>query len=358
MLLKIVVGNWRLLYQHIGRKFRAAVVSKYGECVRSSMAQHKHGGGMMNRRPLGATGIEVSEIGLGAWQLGNTDVWIGPDREASLRMVGEALDFGVNLFDTAPAYAGGNSELILGEALQGRRDQAVLVTKFGHTVDGGSNWDAGRIEPAIEQSLKNLRTDYLDVILMHNPASDLLDGRTAPHYVEFERLKAAGVIRAYGASVDWATEVDTVVETTGSQVVEVLLNAFHQEPRPALARAALSGVGAIVKVPLDSGWLAGRYGKDASFTDVRSRWSQADIGRRADLVERLRELLPDGVSMAHAALRFLLAHSCVSSVLPGAKSSEQLRANVDAAAAPLPTETVAAIEDLWSKEIQGSPLPW
>lgn len=312
----------------------------------------------MNRRPLGSTGIEVSEIGLGAWQLGNTDQWAGPDHDTSLRIVDEALSLGVNLFDTAPGYAGGRSEQLLGEALEGRRADVVLVTKFGHKADGTSDWDAARIEPAVEQSLKALRTDHLDVILMHSPPSELLDGKKTAHYREFERLRSAGVVRAYGASVDWAADIDTVVETTDSQVLEVLLHAFHQEPLAALEKASAKGVGAIVKVPLDSGWLSGRYGRNASFTDVRSRWTPADIERRAALVEQFKKLLPDGVSMPHTALRWLLAKSAVSSVIPGAKSVEQLRDNVAAADATLPDDTGHAIEALWAKEIQGYPLPW
>ena len=312
----------------------------------------------MNRRPLGSTGIEVSEVGLGAWQLGNTDQWVGPDHDTSLRIVDEALTLRVNLFDTAPGYAGGRSEKLLGEALEGRRAEVVLVTKFGHKADGSSDWDVARIEPAVEQSLKALRTDHLDVILMHSPPSELLDGTTAGHYQEFERLRAAGVVRAYGASVDWGADIDTVVETTDSQVLEVLLHAFHQEPLSALGNAAAKGLGAIVKVPLDSGWLSGRYGRDSRFSDVRSRWTLADIERRAALVELFRALLPDDVSMPHTALRWLLAQGCVSSVIPGAKSIQQLRDNVAAADAALPADTVRAIEALWAKEIQGNPLPW
>jgi aryl-alcohol dehydrogenase-like predicted oxidoreductase len=312
----------------------------------------------MNRRPLGSTGIEVSEIGLGAWQLGNTDQWLGPDHDTSLHIVDEAISLGVNLFDTAPGYAGGRSEQLLGEALEGRRANVVLVTKFGHKADGSSDWDAARIEPAVEQSLKALRTDYLDVILMHSPPRDLLDGKKASHYSEFERLRDAGIIRAYGASVDWGADIETVVETTGTQVLEVLLHAFHQEPLAALEKASAKGVGAIVKVPLDSGWLSGRYDKNASFTDVRSRWTPADIERRAALVDQFTHLLPAGVSMPHTALRWLLAKTAVSSVIPGAKSIAQLRDNVAAAEAPLPDETVNAVEALWAKEIQADPLPW
>jgi len=312
----------------------------------------------VNRRRLGSTGIEVSEIGLGAWQLGNTDQWAGPDREASLRIVDEALALGVNLFDTAPGYAGGRSELLLGEALEGRRNDVVVVTKFGHKADGTSDWAADRIEPAIEHSLRALRTDYLDAVLMHSPPAELLDGRISQHYKEFERLKAAGVVRVYGASVDWAADIDVVVETTGSEVLEVLLHAFHQEPLAALEKAAGKGVGAIIKVPLDSGWLTGRYGKDASFSDVRSRWSRADIERRADLVEKFRALVPAGETMTHTALRWLLAKPCVSSIIPGAKSVEQLRDNIAAGDLRLPPETVSAIEALWAADIERAPLPW
>ena len=175
---------------------------------------------------------------------------------------------------------------------------------------------------------------------------------------EYQRLKAAGVVRAYGASVDWAADIDLVTDTTGSQVLEVLLHAFHQEPLPALEKAATKGVGVIVKVPLDSGWLAGRYGKDASFSDVRSRWSRADIERRAALVEQFKELLPDAASMPHTALRWLLAQRSVTSVIPGAKSVAQLKDNVAAATETIPAETARAIESLWAKKIEGSPLPW
>jgi aryl-alcohol dehydrogenase-like predicted oxidoreductase len=312
----------------------------------------------MRTRTLGATGISVSAIGLGGWQLGNVEAWHGPDREASLRIIEEALALGVTLFDTAPGYAGGRSELLLGEALEGRRDDVVLVTKFGHNADGQTDWDPDRIEAAIERSLLALRTDHLDAVLMHSPPAELLDGRTAAHYARFQELQDSGVVRAYGASVDRAADIDTVVATTGSRVLEVLLNAFHQEPLAALQKAAAQGVGAIVKVPLDSGWLTGRYDERASFTDIRSRWDAATIERRAALVARLRAIVPADVTLTHAALRWLLAQDCVSSVIPGAKSVEQLRVNVAAADDVLAPETVDAIRALWAAEIEGAALPW
>ena len=189
----------------------------------------------MHRRPLGSTGIEVGEIGLGCWQLDNP-AWGGPGEEESLAIVDEALRLGVNLFDTAPGYGSGRSEELVGRALEGRRDEAVIVTKFGHTAAGETDFSAARVEPALAESLERLRTDHVDVFLLHNPPPELYDG-SAEVYRELERLQAGGAIRAYGASVDWAADVDRIVETTGSTVVEVLLNVFHQEPLPACERA-------------------------------------------------------------------------------------------------------------------------
>ncbi len=311
---------------------------------------------------LGRSGLSVSSVGLGAWQLGNGVVarpaWgAGPDEAASHAIVDAALELGVNFFDTAPGYASGRSEGLLGEALEGRRADVVVCSKFGHTAEGGTDWHASSIEASVEQTLKRLRTDYLDVLLLHSPPPELLDG-ASPHWAELARLHAAGVIRSYGASVDFGPDVDRLVETTDSQVLEIWFNVLHQEPLPALERAAAKGVGVIVKVPLDSGWLAGRYTAESVFSDVRRRWTPEQIARRAELVRRFGELLPAGLPMARGALAFVLSQPFVSTVIPGAKSVDQLRDNVAAADVVLPPETVDAIRALWGDEIRSAQLPW
>jgi aryl-alcohol dehydrogenase-like predicted oxidoreductase len=311
-------------------------------------------------RAFGATGIEVSEIGLGSWQLGKSAQWpAGPDAGESIRLVHAALDAGVTFIDTAPGYADGRSEENIGAALQGgRRDGVVICTKFGHRADGTSDWEPTSIEESILSSAARMGTDHLDIVVLHNPPPEILDGTQSEHYGVLERLKAKGLIRAYGASVDWGADVFTVLRTSRSQALEVRMSALFQETWPALERAREQGVGAIIKVPLESGWLSGRYTAESVFTGVRSRWSQADIALRAGLVDEFRSLLPAGVSVAHGALRFLLAHDGVSTVIPGARTFELLRDSIAAAAEPLPSKTVAAIRDFYGRRLAASPLDW
>ena len=155
----------------------------------------------MKLRPFGNTGMNVSEIGLGTWQLANPD-WGVHDRTEALRIVQKSLEAGCNFFDTAPAYGGGRSEELLGEGLQSLRKEVIICTKFGHTAEGATDFSKGTIRPSVEASLQRLQTDYLDIILMHNPPREMMDGRVASHYEEFEKLKVEGVIRAYGVSLD------------------------------------------------------------------------------------------------------------------------------------------------------------
>lgn len=308
----------------------------------------------MQRRPLGKTGILVSEIGLGGWQLANPlwDMHRSADAE---NIVKQALEAGCDFFDTAPGYGDGRSEELLGRALKTVRSRVTVCTKFGH---GDEGFAAAAIRPSLEASLRRLQTDYVDILLLHNPPLELMDGTSAPQYQELERLKTEGKLRVYGVSLDHGRELETVLKTTRCGAVEVLLNVFHQEPLAACRTAAAAGIGLIVKVPLDSGWLSGKYRRDSRFTDIRSRWSPEIITRRAALVERFAALLPPGTSLAHAALQYILAQPEVSTVIPGAKSVEQARDNFGAATTPLPADVVRSIRAFWEQELKGNPLPW
>jgi aryl-alcohol dehydrogenase-like predicted oxidoreductase len=313
----------------------------------------------MKLRPFGTTGMNVSEIGLGAWQLANPD-WGLHDTAEALQIVHEALEAGCNFFDTAPGYGYGRSEELLGQALKSVRQNVIICTKFSHhSANGTEDFDAVNIRPTLEGSLRRLQTDYVDMLLLHNPPRELMDGRiAAAQYQELEKLKAEGKLREYGVSLDWRVELDLVIETTQSKAIEVFFNAFYQEPLPAFRRAQEKGVGLIVKVPLDSGWLSGRYRSGHRFDDVRQRWSPEIIARRGALVEQFAALAPPDRSLTHSALQFVLAQPEVSTVIPGPKTVAQARDNFAAAKGQLPAEVVQAIYALWERELKDEPLPW
>jgi aryl-alcohol dehydrogenase-like predicted oxidoreductase len=309
------------------------------------------------RRLLGKTGLSVSEIGLGGWQLQNPS-WGTCRTDDAHRVVHCALDAGCDFFDTAPGYGNGRSEELLGEALQSVRSRVRICTKCGHGADGTSNFDPTAIRASLEASLRRLQTDYVDILLLHNPPMELMDGARAPQYEELEKLKSEGKLRVYGVSLDHGRELETVAKTTRCGAVEVLFNVFHQEPLTAFRVAQAAGIGLIVKVPLDSGWLSGKYRADSQFSGVRERWSRKIIERRAALVEQFATLLPPGMPLARAALGFVLAHAEVSTVIPGAKTPEQVEDNFAAAGTTLQPDLVQAIRAFWERELKGDPLPW
>ena len=312
----------------------------------------------MNLRPFGTTGMNVSEIGLGAWQLANPD-WNLHDTNEALQIIYESLEAGCNFFDTAPGYGYGRSEELLGQGLKGVRHSVIICTKFSHhSPDGGDGFETAQIRPVLEGSLRQLQTDYVDILLLHNPPRELMDGRVSDQYQELEKLKAEGKIREYGVSLDWEEELEMVIETTQSKAIEIMYNVFYQEPYPAFRKAQERGVGLIVKVPLDSGWLSGRYRNGHQFNDVRNRWSPEVIARRSALIEQFAALVPPGTSLAHAALQFVLAQPEVSTVIPGPKTVAQARDNFAAAKGQLPAEVVQAIYAVWERELKGDPLPW
>jgi aryl-alcohol dehydrogenase-like predicted oxidoreductase len=313
----------------------------------------------MKLRQFGNTGMNVSEIGLGAWQLANPD-WGIHDKNEALEIVQKSLEAGCNFFDTAPGYGGGRSEELLGQGLKSVRKDVIICTKFSHYDDNHErDFEAKHVRPVLEGSFRRLQTDYVDILLLHNPPRELMDGNVSVDlYEELEKLKTEGKIREYGVSLDWRVELENVLETTKSKAAEVFFNALYQEPLPAFQKAQDQGMGLIIKVPLDSGWLSGRYRGNHKFDDIRNRWPPEVLERRSELVEQFAALLPEGTSMAHAALQFVLAQPQVSTVIPGAKTVQQALDNFASADKQLSPETVQAMHDLWTREIEADPLPW
>lgn len=311
----------------------------------------------MNTRQYGSTGKSVSEIGFGAWQLGNSQDWETMAESAAVELVHEALERGMNFFDTAPGYGMGTSEEVLGKALAGKRSSAVINTKFGHDADGTTNYSADQIIRSVEGSLQRLQTDYVDSVLIHNPPFEMLDGKFG-HYEELEKLKAAGKILTYGVSVDSVPDMLEVINHTNIGVMEVMFNIFYQETAEAFKLAQENNIALIIKVPLDSGWLSGKYNSQSTFSGIRSRWSPEIIRKRAALLEQIKFITDEETTMTMAALRFILAYPEVTTVIPGVRNSTQLAENIAASDKAMPQEHVKKLQELWVQEIRGLELGW
>jgi aryl-alcohol dehydrogenase-like predicted oxidoreductase len=316
----------------------------------------KMGGNDMKTRPYGNTGKSVSEVGFGAWQIGSWTEWANTEEGDIIRLIDEAYEQGVNFFDTAPSYGWGVSEEMLGKALKGKRDQVVINTKFGHS-DRKTDFSAEKISESVENSLRRLKTDYIDSVLLHNPPSEFLNGRS-PHYEAFEKLKDEGKILAYGASIDTSKDMIEIMSSTKSGILEVMFNIFYQETAEAFKMASEKNVGLIIKVPLDSGWLSGRYNALSRFDDMRSRWSEKEIIRRAELLDKISFITDKKTSMIQAALRFILSYSAVTSVIPGIKSLDQLMENISASQEKMPKEHVERLKEIWRSELKDDSLGW
>ncbi|VGO12571.1 putative oxidoreductase [Pontiella desulfatans] len=313
----------------------------------------------MKKRRLGKTGLEVSEVGYGTWQLGSSEFWGTIEDKEAHALVHCALDLGCNLFDTAPNYTDTHSERLLGEALKGRRDEVVLVSKFGHVPGGGTDYSEEWMWQSLHDSLERLQTDYLDVFMLHSPHPEFRDG-SHPIWDAVRKARDQGKIRFYGASLDWSDEIFQCLETSDAQVLEVLFNILHQDARRTFDLVREKDVGILTKVPLDSGWLSGKYNAQSTFTGVRDRWTPEQIRQRAELIDQLAWLTEDGTPLPQKALAYLLSYPEVGCVIPGARSIRQLETNMGASGSQLTMSERSRLETFWNEHTNNGTnlLPW
>jgi len=301
----------------------------------------------------------VSEIGLGAWQLGQNSGWKSMTEIEAIKLVHKSLDFGINFFDTAPNYGHGTGEERLGKALRDTdRSKIVINTKFGHSDSGITNYNSSHIRESLEGSLKRLQVDYVDSLIIHNPPLAYLDGNKNDHYEILERLMEEGKIKAYGASLDTYDEMILLMNTTNAKVIEAFFNILHQDTSRAFDAAIEKEVGIIVKIPLDSGWLSGKYNAESTFNDIRSRWSKQNIQTRAHLINRVKEIVQTKENLAQRAISFCLGYDAVSTVIPGNLNIAQLTNNVASINKPISRELIEKLEDFYLNEVKQFNLPW
>ena len=301
----------------------------------------------------------VSEIGLGAWQLGNNSGWHSMSENSAVELVQKALELGINFFDIAPNYGRGTSEERLGKALKGvDRSSIVLNTKFGHSDAGKTNYNSNYIRESLEGSLKRLGVDYVDSLIMHSPAVEYLDGNKNDHYELFERLIEEGKIKGYGASLDTYEDMKLLMETTNTKVIEAFFNILHQDTSRAFELATTKKVAIIAKIPLDSGWLSGKYTAESTFDDIRKRWSKEDIQIRAQLINRVKTIVDAQEDLVHKAISFCLSYDAVATVIPGNVNINQLVNNAESIYHPISKEIVKNLEEFYANEVMPLHLLW
>ena len=313
----------------------------------------------MNYKKYLANGIKVSELGFGAWQLGVNSGWQPISERESERMIRSALEHGINFFDTAPNYGYGTSESRLGKVFKTiDRSKIVVNTKFGRLDNGQVDFDVKHLRGSVEKSLTRLKIDYLDSVIIHSPPMALLDGHKNDHYELLEKLQEEGKIMAYGASIDFYEEIKIFLETTNAKVIQCFFNIFHQDAKRAFDLTQKKEAAVIAKIPFDSGWLTGKYDHRSQFEGVRSRWSAEDKRTRSILVEKVKKISNNNVSLMATALTFCSSFEAVSTVIPGAITSQQLLQNIAAMQPPMDNDSKRQLEDFYANEVEKLNLPW
>ncbi len=308
----------------------------------------------MHSRKLGNTDITVSEIGFGGWAIGgSTDAagtplgWGRTNDDDSLAAIRRARELGVTFFDTADTYGFGRSESLLGIVLSRRRSEVVIATKVGNVrrPDGriGKDFTPAHISHAVDGSLKRLRTDYIDLYQLHNPTLD--DLRRDDIHEAMDRLQEVGKIRYWGVAVTTPEEGIEIINSNWGYSLQVLYNVLNQAPANELfPLARQKGYGIIVRVPLASGLLTGKFRADTVFPGDDIRQNFLTPRRLEEVIPRVDEAKSiiggSARSLSEAALRFTLADDAVSTVIPGARNARQVEMNVAADEVRLPKEVI------------------
>lgn len=320
----------------------------------------------MNYRPLGRTGWKVSEISFGAWAIGGA--WGSVSDDDSLAALHKAIDSGVNFIDTADVYGDGRSERLIAKLKKVRKEEIVVATKAGRrlpkqTVEGYSRQN---LTGWLDDSLRNLSTDCLDLVQLHCPPTELYDH--AEVFGMLDDFVKAGKIRCYGVSVGKVEEALKALEYPNVQTVQIIFNCFRQKPAEVfLPRAKQKNVGVLARVPLASGLLTGKLRSDSKFAtddhrnfnrlgeafDVGETFSGVDYEIGLKAVEEIRALLPPEVSLSQFALRWILMFDGVTCAIPGGKTPQQVVDNCAASrVAALSPEIMAGIKKIYDARIR------
>lgn len=320
----------------------------------------------MKYRELGRTGWKVSEISFGAWAIGGA--WGNVDDKESLAALHRAIDLGVNFIDTADVYGDGRSEHLVAKLRRERRETIYIATKAGRRLDphNAAGYNRQNLTAFIERSLKNLGTDAIDLLQLHCPPTEVY--YSPELFSVLDDLVKQGKLRHYGVSVEKVEEALKAIEYPNVQSVQIIFNIFRQRPSELFFKEAQRRkVGILARVPLASGMLTGKMTKATSFeTDDHRQYNRhgeqfdrgetfagVDYETGLQVIEELRPLVPQGMSMTQFALRWILMFDSVTCAIPGAKRPSQAEDNMRAAdQPPLSEETMKKISQIYTQRVR------
>jgi aryl-alcohol dehydrogenase-like predicted oxidoreductase len=302
----------------------------------------------MNYRTLGKTGLKISEISLGTWQVGGK--WGEPfSHQTAAEILNLAIDSGINFIDTADVYGDGESEKAVGNLLRSRKEKIYVATKCGRKLRPHNNlfYTPEALRKFTEDSLRNMGLETLDLIQLHCPPTEVYSRPEI--FGLFEDLKKEGKIQNLGVSVEKVDEALKAIEYENVTTVQIIFNMFRLKPSEVFfGKAKEKNIGVIVRVPLASGLLTGKFDKTTTFGkndhrffnrkglffDKGETFSGVDYETGLQAVGEIKKLFPQNANLAAIALKWILTFYEISCIIPGASKPEQVLSNLEALSAP------------------------
>ena len=295
----------------------------------------------MRNRKFGSLDWQVSEIGLGCWQIGAD--WGKVNDDKAYEVLKSSFENGVNFFDTADVYGDGRSEKFVGSFINSISERIYVATKAGRRINphvANGYYDKDLMESFVDRSLSNLNIETIDLLQMHCPPTEVYSSDQTFEMLNY--LVGKGKIQNYGFSVETVDQALECIKKPHTKSIQVIFNIFRQKPAEELFKIAKEKkIAIIVRVPLASGLLSGKFNKNSSFAlddhrnyningdafDIGETFSGVNYAKALEAIEDLKSILPDGVTLSQLSLKWILMHEAVSVVIPGAKNKDHVHLN-------------------------------
>ena len=317
----------------------------------------------MKYRKFGSLDWNVSEVGLGCWQIGAD--WGNVTEDSAQEILKSSYENGVNFFDTADVYGIGRSEKFVGNFLKSVSERIYVATKAGrqinpHVAEG--YYDKALMESYVDQSLSNLNVETIDLLQMHCPPTEVYSSGDTFEMLDY--LVSKGKIQNYGFSVQTVDEALECIKFPHTKSIQVIFNLFRQKPAEKLFHIAKEkNIAIIVRVPLASGLLTGKFSKESSFSpddhrnyningdafDVGETFSGVNYNKALEAVDDLKKIIPTGITLSQLSLRWILMHDAVSVVIPGAKNKNHVNSNTSSSEVNEISSLMSEIQNIYTK---------